>query len=363
MQMESEEEPDYYFKNYAPRPFTAISEQVSESVPSNATFKTSIVSFMPDSEKKGDSSNFSKASVKKIKFHLKNETTINRIIEAPIESGIKRSVSAELTIPPPLPLHTLPNTDLNKKSKKNKEVILKNVTFVCNSSEETAYLLAVRITNKMIAEDIYNYFGPIHYINIPEKDSFDSTCTACLGKSVMNTIKNKFDTFYQTNINFIIALWNTYLHEEFVHILDHQIKFYGRTVTMKEGRNLPRKAYSWLNPEEPDKDKPDIDQTKLILSPKTIKPKKPKQMFQTPKTTPRLEQIPVPETLPETQSSNSDEKLCCDCCYRSCCCCTYLISKIQLAFNECFITIRNFFSKKVKPTCDSEQTSSLNYIK
>ncbi len=183
--MEDDEEPDYYFKNYAPRPFSAITDQISESVPSNATFKTSVVSFKPDSDTTLDNSSRVKSPLKKIKFYLRDETTTSRIIEAPVESDLKRPASTAemITSPPqPVPLPDLSNISLNKKPKKVKEIILKNVSYVCNSNEETAYLLAIRISNKMIAEGIYNHFGPIHYVDIPEKTSYENTCTACLGK-------------------------------------------------------------------------------------------------------------------------------------------------------------------------------------
>ena len=125
--MQDEEETDYYFKNYAPRPFSAITDQISESVPSNATFKTSVVSFKPDTDSTVENPICPKTPLRKIKFFLRDETTNSRIIEAPIESGIKRSAStAELTRSPSPPLPTLSNTSLNKKPKKVKEIILKN---------------------------------------------------------------------------------------------------------------------------------------------------------------------------------------------------------------------------------------------
>ncbi len=127
---------------------------------------------------------------------------------------------------------------------------------------------------------------------------------------------------------------------------------------MKSGRNLPRTSYSWLNPEGP------VSDPKKNGSPKI----KPKQAFEKPESadlvyTPPVIATPPSITSPAEGTSSIDEKLCCGCCYESCCCCSYLLLNIQLSFNLCCNTIRNVVSKKIKPTCDIQENSSMNYIK
>lgn len=62
-----------------------------------------------------------------------------------------------------------------------REIMMRDVPFV-NSPEETAYLLAVRITNKMIKDGWYELFGPICYIDVVKDGEFYHTCTVRLGK-------------------------------------------------------------------------------------------------------------------------------------------------------------------------------------
>ena len=117
-------------------------------------------------------------------------------------------------------------------------------------------------------------------------------------------------------------MWNTEIHSELLENLNYQIKFYGKTITMKSGRNIPRETFSWLNPEEP--------------------PRIAKQVFEQPKSA-----VFVGST--ESASMTSiDKKLCCDCCYKTCCC-QYLLLSIQLSFNLFSNTIRNVLFNKIRP--------------
>jgi hypothetical protein len=72
-----------------------------------------------------------------------------------------------------------------------KEIIFRDVPFI-NSPEETAYLLAVRITNKMIKDGWYELFGPICYIDVVKDGEFNSTCTVRLGNIQFFYLKLNF---------------------------------------------------------------------------------------------------------------------------------------------------------------------------
>lgn len=85
-----------------------------------------------------------------------------------------------------------------------REIMMRDVPFV-NSPEETAYLLAVRITNKMIKDGWYELFGPICYIDVVKDGEFYHTCTVRLGDLLLLysvfEIESKLWTLFTFNVN------------------------------------------------------------------------------------------------------------------------------------------------------------------
>lgn len=97
---------------------------------------------------------------------------------------LNNQISIEIAVQdkPKTPRKRYRKSRRNEYSANSEEIIIQNVAFNGNHLE-TAYLLAVRITNKLIKDGLYSYFGPICFIDISKKAKAENQiCTACLGK-------------------------------------------------------------------------------------------------------------------------------------------------------------------------------------